>query len=304
MKPILKFYRIIRRTLAKPALRVFGKIIFLGILLGLCSLTYAYKIEPGWIDISRIQLTLPHLAPEFQGLRIAQISDIHIDDAPMTQERLEKIVQLINQQQPDLVAITGDFVTWKPERFAPKLAIALGKLKPREATLAVLGNHDHWTNPTTIRQALAQAGIIDLSNAVHTLQRGNAKFNIAGVDDFWEGKDRLNLVLQQLPQEGAAVLLVHEPDFADTSSATGRFDLELSGHSHGGQVKFPFIKPPVLPTYGKKYPVGRYQVGEMIQYTNRGLGMVRPKVRFNSRPEITVFTLGADSHSNVLKLKG
>ncbi|NEO98322.1 MAG: metallophosphoesterase [Symploca sp. SIO2E9] len=287
----------IRRTLAKPALKVVGKIISLGVLLGICTLTYAYKIEPGWIDVSHIDLTLPHLAPEFQGLRIAQISDIHIDDDPMTQERLEKIVQLINQQKPDLVAITGDFVTWKPERFAPKLAIALGKLKPKQATVAVLGNHDHWTNPTVIRQVLDQAGIIDLSNTVHTLQRGSAKFNIAGVDDFWEGKDRLDLVLEQLPQEGAAILLVHEPDFADISSATGRFDLELSGHSHGGQVKFPFIKPPVLPSLGKKYPVGRYQVGEMIHYTNRGLGTIKPKVRFNARPEITVFTLEASSNS-------
>ncbi|NER28334.1 MAG: metallophosphoesterase [Symploca sp. SIO1C4] len=297
MKPFLKFYRTIRRTLAKLTLRVFGKIIFLVTVLGICSLTYAYKIEPGWIDISRVELTLPHLAPEFQGLRIAQISDIHIDDNPMTQERLEKIVQLINQQKPDLVAITGDFVSWKPELFAHKLAIALGKLKPKEATVAVLGNHDHWTNPTIIQQAIAQAGIIELSNVVYTLQRGSAQFNIAGVDDLWAGKNRLDLVLEQLPQEGAAILLVHEPDFADTSSATGRFDLQLSGHSHGGQVKFPLIKPPVLPPYGKKYPVGRYQVGEMIQYTNRGLGMVKPKVRFNSRPEITVFTLDVNSNS-------
>ncbi|NET50551.1 MAG: metallophosphoesterase, partial [Merismopedia sp. SIO2A8] len=162
-------------------------------------MTYAYKIEPGWIDISRVELTLPHLAPEFQGLRIAQISDIHIDDNPMTQERLEKIVQLINQQKPDLVAITGDFVSWKPELFAHKLAIALGKLKPKEATVAVLGNHDHWTNPTIIQQAIAQAGIIELSNVVYTLQRGSAQFNIAGVDDLWAGKNRLDLVLEQLP---------------------------------------------------------------------------------------------------------
>jgi len=98
-------------------------------------------------------------------------------------------------------------------------------------------------------------------------------------------------VLALLPDEGCAILLAHEPDYADISAPTGRFDLQLSGHSHGGQVILPFIGPPILPSYSHKYPVGQYQVGSMIQYTNRGLGTVAPMVRFNCRPEITVFTL-------------
>jgi predicted MPP superfamily phosphohydrolase len=85
--------------------------------------------------------------------------------------------------------------------------------------------------------------------------------------------------------------LVHEPDFADVGAQTGRFDLQLSGHSHGGQINFPLLGPPLLPPCARKYPLGRYQVGEMNLYTNRGLGMVPPKVRINCRPEITVFTL-------------
>ncbi|MBZ0286049.1 MAG: metallophosphoesterase, partial [Anaerolineae bacterium] len=89
--------------------------------------------------------------------------------------------------------------------------------------------------------------------------------------------------------------LAHEPDYADISAATGRFDLQISGHSHGGQVVIPFIGPPVVPPYSKKYPLGRYQVGTMIQYTNRGVGMISPAVRFNCRPEITVFTLRTPS---------
>ncbi|HYN87535.1 MAG TPA: hypothetical protein VER55_03345, partial [Ardenticatenaceae bacterium] len=98
-------------------------------------------------------------------------------------------------------------------------------------------------------------------------------------------------VLAHLPPDGAAILLAHEPDFADISAATGRFDLQLSGHSHGGQVIVPFAGPLIGPRYGQNYPVGRYQVGSMIQYTNRGIGMVAPLVRFNCRPEVTVFTL-------------
>jgi predicted MPP superfamily phosphohydrolase len=100
-------------------------------------------------------------------------------------------------------------------------------------------------------------------------------------------------LLAGLPEHGAAILLVHEPDFADHSAASGRFDLQLSGHSHGGQVIIPFIGPPIVPYLAQKYPLGLYQVQNMLLYVNRGLGMARLKVRFNCRPEITVITLRA-----------
>ncbi|HJR80438.1 MAG TPA: hypothetical protein VJ821_10225, partial [Anaerolineales bacterium] len=118
---------------------------------------------------------------------------------------------------------------------------------------------------------------------MHTLTRGAASLHICGVDDVYERKDDLNAVLTNLPREGCAILLAHEPDFADTSAATGRFDLQISGHSHGGQVVMPLIGPIVLPRQGRKYPIGMYRVGNMIQYTNRGLGMIFPYVRFMCR---------------------
>ena len=268
------------------------RIILLGVFLAFCLPVYAHKIEPNWIAVTRVNATLPHLAPEFQGLKMVQISDIHADEW-MTQQRLEKIVQIINRQQPDLVLITGDFVTRNAERYAPSLVAALSQLAPQEKTFAVLGNHDHWSSAKVIRKVLKESGIIELKNRVYTLHRDNVVLHLAGVDDVWVKKDDLDAVLEQLPENGAAVLLVHEPDFANTSAATGRFDLQLSGHSHGGQVIVPLIGPPRLPTYGQQYPVDRYQVEKMIQYTNRGVGMVKPRVRFNCRPEITVFTLKA-----------
>ena len=268
------------------------RIILLGVFIAFCTPVYARKIEPNWIAVTRVNATLPHLAPEFQGLKMVQISDIHADEW-MTQQRLEKIVQIINRQQPDLVVITGDFVTRKAERYAPSLVTALSQLAPQEKTFAVLGNHDHWSSAKVIRKVLKESGIIELRNRVYTLHRENAVLHLAGVDDIWAKKDDLDSVLEQLPDNGAAILLVHEPDFANTSAATGRFDLQLSGHSHGGQVIVPLIGPPRLPAYGQQYPIDRYQVEKMIQYTNRGVGMVEPRVRFNCRPEITVFTLKA-----------
>jgi predicted MPP superfamily phosphohydrolase len=258
--------------------------------LGAGGLAYAFKVEPDWVSIESVSLTLPRLALEFDGYRVAQISDIHMDDW-MTRARLAKIIELVNRQGPDLVAITGDFFTYAPERFAKDMVSVLSALAPRDAAVAVLGNHDHWTDSSLVRGVISASGMIDLSNAIHTLRRGAAMLHVAGVDDVWEGQDRLDLVLEATPDTGAAILLAHEPDFADVSATTGRFDLQMSGHSHGGQVIVPLRGAPVLPRHAQQYPVGLYRVGRMIQYTNRGLGTVMPRVRFNCRPEVTVFTL-------------
>jgi predicted MPP superfamily phosphohydrolase len=258
----------------------------------ICTLLYAKLIEPNWIEINSLQLTLPHLSSEFNGYRIVQISDIHRDQW-MSSRRLARIVNLVNRQKADLVAITGDLVTRNLPTFIPTLKVCLSQFTPKDKTVAVLGNHDYDNDSAAIIQTLEQSGILHLGNSVYTLKRGSAMLHIAGVDDISAGKDRLDLVLQQLPNEGAAILLAHEPDFADISAATNRFDLQLSGHSHGGQVRLPFFGPLALPPSGTKYYLGRYQVGEMIQYTNRGLGMTGLHLRLGARPEITVFTLVA-----------
>ncbi|BAZ50935.1 putative Ser/Thr protein phosphatase family protein [Nostoc sp. NIES-4103] len=267
---------------------------FLGwcVLLGLCTLLYAKLVEPNWIEVKSLQLTLPHLVSEFNGYRIVQISDIHRDQW-MSPQRIQRIVRLVNSQKPDLVAITGDFITRHSSSLIPSLGVPLAQLTPKDKTLAVLGNHDHENDTKAIIQVLSQSGIYLLSNDVYTIQRGSAMLHIAGVDDVGMGKDRLDLVMQQLPHEEEAILLAHEPDFVNISAATKRFDLQLSGHSHGGQVRLPFFKPPVLPPWGKQFYCGKYQVGNMFLYTNRGLGMTGLHLRFFARPEITVFTLVA-----------
>lgn len=250
------------------------------------------EVMEGWAEVSQVRLQLPRLDPAFHGYRVAQISDFHIGTW-MNRERLEEAVSLVNQQQPDLVAITGDFVTFTPEKFSDSLAAALSRLQPPDGALAVLGNHDHWSDPVVVRQALAQAGVIDLSNAVHTIRRSGACLHFAGVDDYMNKRDRLDRVLAQLPEAGAAVLLAHEPDYADVSSLTGRFDLQISGHSHGGQVRLPIIGAPFLPRYARRYPNGLYRVGGMHLYTNRGLGTAELQIRINCPAEITIYTLEA-----------
>ncbi len=251
---------------------------------------YGYNIEPYWLQVKQVPLTLPHLDPEFDGYRIVQLSDLHIVDE-MPEPFLERIIRETNQQKPDLVAITGDIVTKNPYEHASRIEAALSQLEG--PTVAVLGNHDHWSDPVKVRQILNNSQVLDIGNDVYNVYRESAQLHIAGVDDVWAEAADLDLVLSKLPQEGAAILLAHEPDFADTVVKTHRFDLEMSGHSHGGQVTIPFLFAPVLPPYAKRYPSGQYQIDDLIQYTNRGIGMVYPRARFGSRPEITVFQLNS-----------
>ena len=256
------------------------------------GLTYGYKIEPGWIEVESLSLTLPRLSHAFNGYRIVQISDIHMSEW-MDRERLAEIVERVNRLNPDLIAITGDLLWIQPERFVGDLVSTLGMLSARDGIVGILGNHDHWSDPQAVREAYRESGIVELSNTTITLNKEDKLLHISGVDDYWERFDRLDFVLENLPEQGCAILLAHEPDYADISAPTGRFDLQLSGHSHGGQVVLPVIGPPVLPRYGQKYPSGLYKIHGMYQYTNRGVGMISPQVRFNCRPEITVFTINA-----------
>ena len=264
--------------------------------LGVASYVYAHA-EPDWVEVERVALELPRLPEAFDGYRIAQVSDIHMDGW-MTRDRLSNIVKRVNALKPDLVALTGDFVSYKPQKFVEGLADALGRLRPKDGAFAVLGNHDHWTKPRLVRETLKKAGVEELNNAAHALRRGGARLHLAGVDDTWSGKPDLEATVRQAPGTSACILLAHEPDYADESAKTGRFDLQLSGHSHGGQVCAPFFGPIILPKYARKYPSGLYHVGGMKLYTNRGVGMVGPHVRFNCRPEITLFTLKMPRISN------
>jgi uncharacterized protein len=262
------------------------------LVLGADTFAYGRLLEPRWLEVSRVPVAVPGLAAAFDGYRIAQISDLHVDNVWMTQERLGTVVSAVNRLNPDLVAITGDFITGGPlEPLLPILRDELMQLHAPNGVVAVLGNHDHWSGPDLVRGALRDTGMTVLANEVATVERSGTALQVAGVDDHWEGLDRLDLVQRRLTASAPAILLAHEPDFADISAATGRFALQLSGHSHGGQISLPLLGPPLLPPFALRYPRGRYQVGSMVQYTNRGVGMLRPYGRLNCRPEITLVTL-------------
>lgn len=250
-----------------------------------------WSFDPHLIEISRHSISLPRLPVEFDHFQITQISDFHLGTW-LDSQALFEIVGMVNALESDLVAITGDFVSSDPGRYSPSLTQALSKLRAKDGVVAVLGNHDHYTDPNKIREILLKSNVIELSNRVHSIQRSFASLYMAGIDDQITGHDDLQRVINQIPDEDCSViLLAHEPDFADISARSGKFDMQISGHTHGGQICLPIIGPLYLPRLGRKYPSGKYRVGDMILYTNRGLGTSWLKLRYSCTPEITVFTL-------------
>lgn len=272
-------------------LRTVGLRLAVGAVLGgAVALGYAHAVETEWLRVRRIELFLPHLAPAFDGYRVAHLSDLHISEW-LSDELLAGVARLTNEQEPDLIALTGDYADHPRSPYAHRLVPFLQALRPRDATVGVLGNHDHYANPSVIGEMLDLGGVSRLDNDTFGVRRGDSVLTVAGVDDTLFGLDRMPQVLDRLPEDGGTLLLAHEPDYADLAAATGRFALQLSGHTHGGQVQAPLIGPLLLPRHGHKYPYGLYKVNGMYLYTHPGVGMGKIHVRVLCRPEVTVFTL-------------
>jgi len=256
----------------------------------------ALFLEPRNLVSEHIDIRLKRLPEEFRGFRIAQISDVHFGPY-MGKSGLERALQLAQSFRPDLLALTGDFVSHpfggsngsRGAHFAEPCADVLVAVKGIPV-LAILGNHDHWNNAAIVEAALNDRGIEVLRNRSIPLERGYGRIWIAGVDDALVRAADLGKTLRDVPRSETTLLLAHEPDFADYAA---RFpvDLQLSGHSHGGQVRLPGIGALILPDLAKKYPIGLNQVGSLQVYTNRGLGVINPPVRFYCPPEVTFVTL-------------
>lgn len=248
----------------------------------------------------RVELALARLPVALDGFTIAQLSDFHYDP-DFSAVPLKKAVKIVNELQPDLVALTGDFVTVpvfsdyfhnakRGAHVAEACAQAVGQFQARHGVLAILGNHDHDSDPDRVIAALNAQGIQVLRNRSLPIEANGGRLWLSGVDDVLTGKPDLDLTMKGIPQADPVILLAHEPDFADEASKFP-VDMQLSGHSHGGQIRFPIIGAPFLPDMARKYPWGMYRIGKLVLYTNIGLGTIRIPARLNCPPEITWFTL-------------
>src|SRR6185312_4371144 len=258
-----------------------------------------YAATRGRHELEIVRRTLPirNLPDSFQGFRIVQLSDIHLVEwtEPWF---LRRVVSEVNKLAPDLVVLTGDFISRGPRslsvayRAMPVCAEELSALQCPQR-FAILGNHDVQVDSSMVVRALAAVKIPTLVNRFTAIERGSDRIWLCGVDDPGTSVPYLAEAIPANP--GAPViLLAHEPDFADNVRRHPRFpliDLMLSGHSHGGQIRLPWIGPLVLPPMGQRYVTGLFHFNQMQLYVNRGIGTVGLPLRLDCPPEITEITL-------------
>jgi len=265
---------------------------------------YSTAIERHWLETTHHEVALADLPQVFDGMRIAQLSDIHLDEytEPFF---LRHIIDRINLLQADMVLLTGDYVSFglSSVKFAVgaawQCANILNGLECK-SVYAVLGNHDVAVGPREVTEALKDNGIQVLTNTCLPIERAGSRFWLAGLDDPVKGVPNPDLAIPAAIRNvlhEPVVLMCHAPDYVDilqTHPAGRAVDFMLSGHTHGGQVRLPVIGALELPAMGRKYIEGLFRLGRMQLYVNRGVGTVGVPFRLLCPPEITLFTLRAN----------
>jgi predicted MPP superfamily phosphohydrolase len=254
--------------------------------------------EPNDPQLVRVEMPLNRLPKVFDGMKIIQLSDFHYDPH-FSVVPLRKAIEIVSSLKPDLLVFTGDFITQpylrrylhsNTQEMMYPCAELLSRMSARFGCFAVLGNHDLSCCAEMVTEALTSRGINVLINSKAPIELNGGRLWIAGVDDVLKGTPDLDRTIRGVPPQEPILLLAHEPDYAE-ETAKYPIDLQLSGHSHGGQIRIPGLVSLVLPDLARKFPMGRYHIGPLILYTNVGLGTIRVPIRWNCPPEITLFTL-------------
>jgi len=254
---------------------------------------YTWQVEPYWIEIVRRRLLIRGLPPALDGATVAQLSDIHVGKR-VDDDYVRRVFDRVTALAPDIVLYTGDFVSYHAEIFDQLAPIYDHAPHGRLATLGSFGNHDYgpkWSHPeiaVELQRLLGARGIEVLRNQV----RDVAGLQIVGLDDLWANRfDPAVLATRDAQQ--ASLVLSHNPDTVDLPGWESYNGWILSGHTHGGQCKPPFLPPPLLPVKNTRYSSGEFALdGDRQLYINRGVGFLI-QARFNVRPEVTIFTLSA-----------
>jgi uncharacterized protein len=253
----------------------------------------AYKaryVNPFRPELERVSIPAPTGTPGLYRLRIGFITDTHVGPF-ISQDDLIRATALIAAEQPDLILLGGDYISESP-RYAGPTAEVLGQLISTAPLggFAVLGNHDLSVSASRVTAALEDVGIPVLRNMAASITLGSDTLWIAGIDETLLGDPDPPATFAQIPDDAASLALWHEPQFAEHAAAQGAF-LQLSGHTHGGQIRLPGVGPIGLPVDGKRHVIGLTDADGMSVYTARGVGVYRPPMRFNCPPEVTIITL-------------
>jgi predicted MPP superfamily phosphohydrolase len=250
----------------------------------------ARYVNPYQPVLENVSIPVPADHPGLAGLRIGFITDTHVGPF-ISADDLRRATDLIAAEQPDLILLGGDYVSESARYTAG--AVEVLSLLVHAAPLggyAVLGNHDLSVSSTRVAEGLRAAGIPVLRNDATAVAFGGDQLWIAGIDETLLGEPRPAETFAQVPPGAATLALWHEPQFAEDAAELGAF-CQLSGHTHGGQIRIPGVGPIGLPVHGKRYVMGLEHAAGMPIYTARGVGVYRPPLRFNCPPEVTIVTL-------------
>lgn len=246
---------------------------------------YSYGVEPRWIEVTEQRIRLSRLSSVFEGLRVVIFGDLHVG-FHINEKDVTHVVSKINALKPDLLLFTGDLVDDRQDVLLPILP-HLQKLHAPLGKFAVLGNHDYQGDQ--IAPKLKYTGFHVLRNTHHVINKGGDRLVVAGVEDMLMGKPDLYQAVEGSP-DSCTLLLSHCPDFANNIVAN-QIDLQISGHSHGGQIRFPFLGAVITPPGGQIYTDGFYSIEQTNVYVNRGIGTTILPFRFNCRPQISILHL-------------
>lgn len=268
---------------------------------------YATLVEPRWLEVTHQRLPVPGLPAAWEGLRIGHVTDFHL--SPLADRRpVIDAIELVQAEQPDLIAFTGDFMS-RDCRYPGGERELLAGLSAPLGVYAVLGNHDHESGPERVSAMAEEAGLTMLRNRCQRLEREGEPLWLLGIDSMEGQQYRRPAGYQEhvdgtfrgfladaaagITAPGPRILLAHSPDiieFAPDHSV----DLVLCGHTHGGQVRFPWVGATIVPSkFGRRYAAGLFRERGTWLYVNRGVGTVRLPIRFLCRPEVAIITLEA-----------
>lgn len=248
--------------------------------------------------VTREEVAIKGLPPQFAGLRIVQLSDLHYSGL-VSEAYLGKCVQMANALNPDLIFLTGDYVTmeeWSTRadttrNYIEPLPRILSPLRARIGRFGVLGNHDVAVNPRGVSAALIEAGIHLLRDERVALTLEGGRLPLVGLADFGTQQVNQKRAFAGIDPDEPALIMMHNPDLFEVGM-DHRNGLIFAGHLHGGQIRFPFVGPVYVPSrFGTKYLSGRFQRGDLCMLVNRGIGVIHLRIRLNCRPEITLVTL-------------
>jgi predicted MPP superfamily phosphohydrolase len=271
------------------------RILFALILLFIAGAVFwGFLIEPGRLVVREQTIQIDNWPREFDGLRIAILSDIHVDDWFVDDKKLREIVERTNQLQPELIVILGDYMSSnghvthrvEPAHFGP----ILKNLHAPLGVYSVLGNHDWWYSGSEVRRGLEKDGIQVLENEVIRVDARGTSLWLVGLADLWTRRQEITETIAMVPEGKPVIALTHNPDIFPKLPA--RVPLLLAGHTHGGQVRLPFIGSVVESSdYGERYVMGHIFENNHHMFVTTGIGTSILPVRFGVPPEIVLLTI-------------